>query len=53
VVISDPDGCAASTTIVIAASAAMIRLRLGKHPGPGAVPEATSEMTAPFATRRS
>ena len=51
--ISDPDGSAASTTTVIAPSAAMIRLRLGKHPGPGFVPGGTSETTAPAAAMRS
>ena len=48
-VISEPEGCAASTTTVIVPSAAMIRLRFGKQPGPGTVPGGISETTAPDA----
>ena len=44
---SAPERSAASTTTVIAASAAMIRLRAGKHQRHGGVPGGSSETTAP------
>ena len=46
-VISEPERAAASTTTVIPASAAMIRLRAGKVQRQGAAPGGNSEMTRP------
>ena len=46
-VISEPEGCAASTTTVIAPRAAMILLRLGNAPRSGRWPGGASEITAP------
>jgi hypothetical protein len=49
----EPDGWAASTTIVISASAAMIRFRTGNDHLAGTSPGGRSEITAPLAAIRS
>ena len=46
-VISEPDRRAASTTIVMCASAAMMRLRAGKHQRSAANPGGSSPTTQP------
>ena len=51
--ISDPERCLASTTTVIADSAAMIRLRAGKVQRLGVVPGGSSLSTSPRSTMRS
>ena len=51
--ISDPDFVAASTTIVIVESAAMIRLRAGKHQRCAVNPGGISDTTAPAAISRA
>ena len=52
-VISDPDRVAASTTIVTVASAAMIRLRAGKHQRWPVNPGGISDTTAPASISRA
>ena len=51
-VISDPERSPASTTIVIALSPAMIRLRAGKPQRRLSLPGGSSDMAAPDATIR-
>ena len=46
--ISEPERCAASTTTVIPASAAITRLRAGKDQRQAPVPGGSSERTRPF-----
>ena len=50
--ISEPERAAASTTTVIPASAAMIRLRAGKVQRHGAAPGGSSERTRPLSQIR-
>ena len=50
--IKDPDFVAASTTIVIVESAAMMRLRAGKHHRCAVKPGGISDTTAPAAISR-
>ena len=50
--ISEPERAAASTTTVIPASAAMIRLRAGKVQRHGVDPGGSSESTAPLSQIR-
>ena len=50
--ISEPDRSAASTTTVIPAIAAMIRLRAGKHQRQAPVPGGSSERTMPLSPTR-